>query len=179
MTASLVVTFTYGDDPTPKTTAIPFTDTGTLDDIRIQKCTVRLVRDDNEIELSGAVIDGETMAVDLVIRRRRGQSRLDFDAIKGTVLFGAATLFQPGAPERILEPDETEAVIPLTIDVNRCDSHAVAETTRKFGIDLYVSVDGSESQLIQVPVGNIEPDLESMLELCKQRTGQSTAHEPD
>lgn len=172
VTASLVVTFTYGDDPTLKTTAIPFTDTSTLDDIRIQKCTVQQVLDENEIELSGPVIDGEAMSVDLVIRRRQGESRLGLDAIKGTVLFGVATPFAPGATKRILEPDETEAVIPLTIDVNRCDSHAVAETTRKFGIDLYVSVDGSESQLIQVSIDDIESDLEAMLQLCKQRTGQ-------
>ena len=74
--------------------------------------------------------------------------------------------------KRVLEPGENEAVIPLAIDVNRCDPHAVAETTRKFGIDLYVSVDGSESRLINVPIDSIADDLEAMLERCKTRTGQ-------
>lgn len=170
--ASLVVTFTYGDDPTPKTTSIPFTDVSTLDDIRAQKCTVRRVVTDNRIELRDPVVTGETLSVDLVIGRHTGEARLGFDSIKGTVLFGIETPFEPGAPERILEPGEDEAVIPLVIDVNRCDPHAVAETTRKFGIDLYVSVDGSESRLIDVPIDTIADDLEAMLERCKTRTGQ-------
>jgi hypothetical protein len=172
LTASLVVTFTYGDDPTPKTTSIPFTDVSTLDDIRSQKCTVRRVVTDNEIELRNPIVTGETMSVDLVIRRLAGEDRLGFDSIKGTVLFGVETPYASGAPERVLEPGEDEAVIPLAIDVNRCDPHAVAETTRKFGIDLYVSVDGSESRLINVPIDSIADDLEAMLERCKTRTGQ-------
>ncbi len=170
--AMLVVTFTYGDDQTPRTASIPFTGTSTLDDIRASKCTVRQVLEENEIALVDPVVDGETMSVDLVIRRLSGESLLAFDSIKGTVLFGAATRFEPGSPERVLEPDETEAVIPIVIDVNRCDSHAVAETTRKFGIDLYVSVDGSESQLVPVAIDAIESGLEAMLDLCKERTGQ-------
>jgi hypothetical protein len=172
VTASMIVTFTYGDDPTPKRTSIPFTDASTLDAIRLQQCTVRRVLDDNEIELRDAVVDGETMTVDLAITRRAGESRLGFDSIKGTVLFGTSTSFEPGRPERVLEPDEAEALIPLVIDVNRCDSHAVAETTRKYGIDLYVSVDGAESQRIEVPIESIVDDLESMLDACKARTGR-------
>lgn len=173
VTASLDVTFTYGDDPSPRTTSIPFTDATTLDDIRLQKCTIRRVLAENEIAVRNPVVDGETMAADLDVTRREGERRLAFDSIKGTVLFGASTPFEPGRPERVLEPDETHAVIPLVLDVNRCDSHAVAETTRKFGIDLYVSVDGAESQRIEVPIEPIVGDLESMLESCKERTGRS------
>ena len=172
VTASLVVTFTYGNDSTLKSAAIPFTDAATLDYIRVRQCTVQRVLAENEIELRDEVVDGETLSVDLVIRRRTGESRLSFDSIKGTVLFGVTTQFVPGAPARILEPDETEAVIPIVVDVNRCDSHAVAETTRRFGIDLYVSVDGSESQLVQVPIDDLVADLEAMLESCMGRTGQ-------
>jgi hypothetical protein len=172
VTASLVVTFTYGDDPTLKTTSIPFTDASTLEDIWRRQCTVERILAENEIELRNEVVIGETMSVDLVIHRRTGERRLGFDSIKGTVLFGVATSFVSGAPERVLEPDETEAVIPVVIDVNRCDPHAVAETTRKFGIDLYVSVDGSEPQLVQVPIDDLVADLDAMLETCKTRTGQ-------
>ncbi|MEP6296596.1 MAG: hypothetical protein ABJ382_04670 [Ilumatobacter sp.] len=172
VTADLVVTFLHGDDPTPRTAAIPVGATSTLDDIRARKCTVRQVVAENEITLANPVVDGETMTVDLVIARRSGTSRLGFDSIKGTVLFGVATAFEPGSPERTLDPDEVDAVIPLLVDVNRCDSHAVAETTRKFGIDLAVSVDGSESQLVPVSIDDIEADLEAMLDRCRARTGQ-------
>lgn len=170
--AILVVTFTYGHDPIRKTMSLPFTDSSTLDEIRLRTCTVRQVLADNEIELRNPVVDGETMSVDLVVRRRAGNDRLGFDAIKGTVLFGAETPFESGSRERVMEPDENDAVIPLVIDVNRCDAHAVAETTRKFGLDLYTSVDGAEAQLVAVPVDAIVDDLESMLEHCKRRTGQ-------
>ena len=172
VSAELAITFTYGDDPTPRTTSLPFTDATTLDDIRFRKCTVRRVLDENEIEFGDLTVDGETMSVDLDIRRRSGSSRLGFDSIKGTVLFGAATPFESGAPSGVLEPDESEMSIPLQFDVNRCDPHAVAETTRKFGLDLYVSVDGAESQLVQIPVDPIVPDLEVMLERCKARNGE-------
>ena len=172
LTATLEVRFTYGDDTTPKTTSIPFTDVSVLEEILDRECTVRRVLEDNEVELRNPVVDDETMSVELAVVRRTGESRLGFDSIKGTVLFGVETLFEPGSPERILEPDETSQVIPLDIDVNRCDSHAVAETTRKFGIDLYVSVDGSESQLVEVPIDTVVDDLETMLERCKERTGQ-------
>ncbi len=133
---------------------------------------MRQVLADNEIELENPVVDGEVMKVDLVVTRRTGDARLGFDSIKGTVLFGAATTFEPGDPARVLEPGEPDASIPLVLDVNRCDSHAVAETTRKYGIDLYVSVDGAESQRIDVAIEPVVADLETMLDACKARTGQ-------
>lgn len=172
VTAVLRVTFAYGADPTRRSTAIPLTDASTLDGIRSQKCTVRRVLADNEIGLVDAVVVDETMTADLVIRRRTGDDRLGIDAIKGTVLFGAETVFEPGSPERILEPDEPEQIIPLVIDVNRCDPHAVAETTRTYGIDLYISVDGADAQRFDVPIDPILDDLELMLDRCKRRTGQ-------
>lgn len=172
VTASLVVTFTYGSDPTLQSTAIPLTDATVLDDIRDRQCTVRRVLSENEIELRDAVVDGETMSVDLTIRRSTGQSRLDLRSIKGTVLFGVETPFESGDPERVLEAGETELLVPIVVDVNRCDAHAVAETTRKFGVDLYVSIDGADPQLVPVPIADLVVDLEAMLESCTVRTGQ-------
>lgn len=169
VTASLVVTFTYGSDPTLQSTAIPVTDAAVLEDIRDRQCAVRRVLNENEIGLRNEVVDGETMSVDLTIRRRAGQSRLDLESIKGTVLFGVASAFESGDPERVLEPAEPELVVPIVIDVNRCDPHAVAETTRKFGVDLYVSIDGAEPQLVPVPITDLVVDLEAMLESCRVR----------
>lgn len=172
ISAVLAVTYRYGDDPDRRTTSIPFTDASTLDQIRSQRCTVMSVLADNAIELRDPVVDGESMSVDLVVTRRRGTERLGFDSIKGTVLFGAATAIESGTPERTLAPDETSETIPLVVDVNRCDPHAVAETTRKFGIDVYVSVGDLDAQRVEVPIDDIVDDLESMLERCKERTGQ-------
>jgi len=170
--ATIVLTFSYGDDPARKRASFPLTDTATLGQIRLQECTVRQVLAENDIELRKTAVDGETMTSDLVITRRSGNSRLELESIKGTVLFGASTPFEQGDPARVLEPDRSSLVLPIDIDVNRCDSHAVAETTRKFGIDLYVSVDGADPQRIDVPIDPILDDLETMLDRCKARTGQ-------
>lgn len=172
VTASLHVTYAAGQDPSRRTGVLPLTDATTLDQIRMQKCTVRRVLENNDITVRDGVDDSETMTANLVITRRSGTDRLAFDSIKGTVLFGASSPTEPGAADRVLEPDEQHTVIALLLDVNRCDAHAVAETTRKFGIDVYVSVDGAESQRIDVPIDSILPQLDAMLERCKSRTGQ-------
>lgn len=170
--SELVVSYTIGDDPTVRQTSLEVDDATTLDDVRLQVCTQRRVTELNEFELQADEVDGETMTARLVVRRREGADRLAFEAIKGTVLFGADAAVEAGSPDRVLDPDEGETTIALTFTVNRCDPHAVAETTRKYGLDVYVAVDDIAAQRIDVPVESIVPQLDGMLEHCKERTGQ-------
>ena len=170
--AELVVSYALGDDPTVRTGSIVLDDATTLDDIRLQICTQRRVAEHNAFELQVQDVEGETMNARLVVRRREGTDRLAFDAIKGTVLFGAAALVPAGSPERILDADEDETAIAITFTVNRCDPHAVAETTRKYGLDVYVAVDDIPAQRIPVSIDAVVPQLDEMLERCRDRTGQ-------
>ena len=170
--AELAVSYTLGDDPAVRRTSLAVDDATTLDDIRLQVCTQRRVNDDNEFELQVDAVDGETMTGRLVVRRRTGTDRLAFDAIKGTVLFGADAAVPAGSPERVLDADERETSIPITFNVNRCDPHAVGETTRKYGLDVYVAVGDVAAQRIDVPIDALVPRLDEMLARCKQRTGQ-------
>jgi hypothetical protein len=170
--AELVVSYTLGDDDVVRRTSLEVDDTTTLDDIRLQVCTQRRVTDDNQFELLVDDVDGETMTARLVVRRRVGTDRLAFDAIKGTVLFGADAAVPAGSSERVLDPDEHETSIAITFTVNRCDPHAVGETTRKYGLDVYVAVDDVEAQRIEVPIDALVPRFDEMLARCKERTGQ-------
>lgn len=169
--AELRVTYVLGDDER-RTAALPLTDATTLDEIRLQICTRRMVAASNRLELRDVVVDGETAGASLVISRESGDDRIGIEGIKGTVLFGVETPFEPGTPERTLAPDETTLSIPITFVVNRCDPHAVAETTRKYGLDLYVSVNGGEAQRIDGPIDSVESALSEMLDRCKTRKGQ-------
>ena len=170
--AELVVSYALGDDPTVRTGSITLDDATTLDDIRLQVCTQRRVAENNEFELFVDEVTGETMAARLVIRRRAGTDRLAVDAVTGTVLFGADASMPAGSPERVLDADEVETTIELTFTVNRCDPHAVGETTRKYGLDVYVAVDDVPAQRIDVPIDEVVPRLDEMLERCRARTGQ-------
>jgi hypothetical protein len=170
--AELVVAYRLGDDPTTHRGVIEVDDATTLDDIRLQICTQRRVAANNAFELQADDVDGETMSARLVVRRREGTERLAFDAIKGSVLFGATADVPAGSPERVLDTDEGEKAIAITFTVNRCDPHAVAETTRKYGLDLYVAVDDIPAQRIPVPVDAIVPLLDEMLERCTARLGR-------
>ncbi len=172
VTAVVELTYSYGDEPSPRHDAFEIADTAVLDEIRFQDCTVRRVLETTTIEFGVPTIIDETVTVDLTITRIDGTDEFAIDAIKGTVLFGASTPFESGAPERTLRADADRLTLPLTFDVNRCDSHAVAETTKKFGLDLYVAVNGAESQRVPIEIAPIQSDLEIVLERCTARTGQ-------
>ena len=150
--AELVVSYTIGVDPVVHRGSIEVDDPTTLDDIRLQICTQRRVIESNEFELQVDEVDGETMGARLVVRRREGSDRLAFDAVAGTVLFGAEAVVPAGSPER--------------------DPHAVGETTRKYGLDVYVAVDDVAAQRISVSIDAAIARLDEMLERCKERTGQ-------
>jgi len=172
LAAELVVHYSLGDDPTVHAGSIVLDDTATLADIRARFCTARQVLAENDVTLGEPELDGETFTLDLAITRRTGDAELALHAIQGTVLFGVESPYEQGAPERTLAAGVAELVVPLTFDVNRCDPHAVAETTRKKGLTLWVAVDGATPQPVDVDIAAIDDDLEEILDRCKARTGQ-------
>ena len=172
LAAELAVHYTRGDDPTVHEGEIELDDTATLAEIRARFCTARRVRAEHDIVLGEPTVDGETFTLDVTIGRRTGDAELVIHAVQGTVLFGAETPYEQGAPERTLAGLADELVLPLTFDVNRCDPHAVAETTKKKGLTLWVAVDGATPQPVDVDIASIDDDLEEILNRCKTRTGQ-------
>ena len=172
LAASLDVRFTIGDDPTVQDASIELDDTATLADILARFCTARRVLAEHDISLGAPRLEGETLALDLMVRRRSGSATLAIDAIQGTVLFGVESPYERGSPERALDGAVDELVLPLTFVVNRCDPHAVAETTKKTGLTLWIAVDGADPQPVDIDVAPIGGDLEEILGRCKARAGR-------
>ncbi len=172
VSATLELVYTFGDDPAPRQSSIPLADASVLDRIRAQECTARSVLADNAIEFGEPVVNDETIGVDVTITRSSGDQTMVIDAVVGTVLFGASTEYEHGSPERTLEAGTNQLVIPLVFDVNRCDPHAVAETTKKFGLDFWIAVGETKAQRVPIPLDPILDDLEAILDRCKQRTGR-------
>jgi hypothetical protein len=172
LAATLAVHFAHGSDPAVHEGAIGLDDTTILAEIRARFCTARRVLAENDITLGEPVLDGETFELDLTIERLTGDAELAVHAVQGTVLFGVESSFEQGDPERTLASGEPELVLPLAFDVNRCDPHAVAETTRKKGLTLWISVDGATAQPVDVDISSIDDDLEEILNRCTARAGQ-------
>lgn len=170
LAAHLAVHYTAGDDPTEHAGSIVLDDTATLADIRARFCTARRVLAENEVVLGEPEIDGEAFTVDLAIHRRVGDADLVVHTVKGTVLFGVETPAPQSSPERALSAGTDELVLPLVFDVNRCDPHAVAETTRRHGLTVWIAVDGATPQPVDVDITSLVDDLDVILDRCRDRT---------
>lgn len=172
VTGTVDLEYTVGDDETVRTASVPLSDATVLDDIRANVCTARLVAEEADVSLKDAAVDGETVTVTLAIERRAGAEDLQIRSLGGTVLFGV----QPADPAALpIELGSTagSVAVPLVIVVNRCDPHALAETTKRYAVDLRVSVDGAEPRKVALDVGALEPLMEQALQACRVRNGDA------
>ncbi len=175
-TASMRITYSTRADPTPRTAAIPIEDTSVLEGIRARVCAAEHVRDALDIRVEGIEVAGERIEADLVHTRVAGRSTYEITAIIGTVLIGADVRGAAGVGPWALPADATTLVLPLEFWVNRCDAHAVSETTRKFGLDLRMSVDGASEQPVPVPLGGLASAFEMILERCQARIAMEASN---
>jgi len=169
-----VAVFTYmsDDDPTLFRAAVPLDDADVLDAIRAQRCTARHIDNTVDINFQSVAVEGETIRADLTMWRDDVSEELSVEAIVGTVLFGAEAQFERDVAPRVMDQGEREFTLPLVFDVNRCDPHAVAETTKKFGLDLWIAVDGADAQQVPIPVDAVLGEFDEILDRCKTRTSQ-------
>lgn len=165
--AEVELRYRFGDDASVRRSVIPLADATVLDDIRARQCTTTAVLAGSTVSFEALDVTGETMEVDVQIARS-GDSPHDFrvDSAAGSVLLGAS--LREDAPwqdtaQRLLS-------VPLRLRINRCDAHAVAETTRKYGVDLWMSVDGAEAWPVPLPIGELTDEFDAMLEQCRRRT---------
>lgn len=165
--------YRYGDDPSVRRSLVPLADTAVLDGIRARQCTTAAVLSGSTVTFDGLDRAGEAMDVDAVITRGSGPARdLRVESVAGTVLLGAALRTPPDGPAPAQDRSEQVLTVPLALKINRCDAHAVAETTRKYGIDLWVSVDGADARPVPLPIEQLTDEFDAMLEHCRRRMGQ-------
>lgn len=167
VTATAVLTYHTDRDPTERTVAVPIGDTAILEQVRERTCAGRALTDAFDLSLFDPVIDGETLTTTLTLDRRAESPAITLGRGFGTVLFGVERL--DPQPSRIA-PTDARATVVLRFDVNRCDPHAVAETTKKFGLQLQVGVGAAEPVWTDVDIDALHGPLDEILDRCKART---------
>ena len=161
--AELTFTYASADDPAERPGRIELDGTDILDSIRAVQCTTRRFDQSARTRFDGtAIVDG-TVVTRLVIEPTGTATGLVVGAVSGTILMSVDA---PTGWDGVELHDEPVA-IPLTFVVNRCDPHAIAEITKRFGLDLDVSVDGAAPVPVSIDIAEVSDDLEVIVEQCQ------------
>jgi len=168
VTAELAFTYTTDEHPEPIAARIGLDGTDILDTIRTRQCATRRFEEATRVRFDGTeVVDG-TVVTRLVVEPTGESTDLALTAVSGTILVDARTSDDWRGSQLGDEP----VAIPLTFVVNRCDPHALAEVTKRYGLALAVSVDGAEPVDVAVDVGELVADLETIVEQCTIAAGE-------
>ena len=163
VSAELVFTYTTGAVATPRSVSVPVGGTDILDGIHAKQCAARTFDEATDVRFENTQILDGMLVTDLVIDRTGGASTVAVEGSSGTILVDAR-IDERGV---VLAETDTTTTIPLTFVVNRCDPHALAEVTKRYGLDLHVSIDGAVSQPIPIDVTTLIDDLEAIVQLCR------------
>ncbi len=164
--AAAVLTFTYAsdDDPVERRARVELNGTEILDSIQAEQCTTRRFEASARTRFVGtAIVDG-VVVTDLVVEPTGDVTDLAVSALSGTILVSVSA---PTGWGGVQLQDEL-AAIPLTFEVNRCDPHALAEVTKRYGLDLDVSLDGAAPVSVAIDIDELVPDLEAIVEQCRE-----------
>ncbi len=162
--------YTIDDESDVHEAALPLAGTEVLDTIRSQRCTEAAARDSIDVSFGDATIDGETVTVGLNLTHRAGGDELTVSGFEGTVLFGVEAA--PGSVPAVVGDAQPSPTIPLQFRVNRCDPHALGETTLKYAVNAYVSArDGEDPVPVALDVDTLIPALDEILQLCVDASG--------
>jgi len=167
--AALVVTASNDAQTTPVSVArLDLEGTDILDGIRGKQCTARAFAEATDTTFVGTTVDDQTVRTTLVITRTEGTPDISLGTIRGTVLIGtrridAVTVDEMASTDQAIE-------IPLEFVVNRCDPHAMAEVTKRFGTEFEISVAGSGPFSIPIDVTSLTPDFETIVQNCREQT---------
>jgi hypothetical protein len=166
--------FTYrADGGSPATASVDVTGTEILDAIRAEQCATRVFEAAVDASLTDPVITAEgelvaTLRLEPTRQAADGAPTLTIVRASGTILVAARL---PDDLVPLAVPAEGELTVPVTFTVNRCDPHALAEVTKRYGLDLDVSSDGAPPQSIAIDVSSMEDELERIVQRCRDRAG--------
>lgn len=146
---------------------IDLSGTDILDRLRAKGCAAVAFVSATTVEFTQTTTHDERVDTTLRIARRAGDEPMRIGRVSGTVLIGVDHAAD-GRPT--LGTDVGAAVdVPLTFVVNRCDPHAMAEVTKRYGLDLEVTIGDSAPQPVPVDVTPLTDDLVSIVETCRAR----------
>jgi hypothetical protein len=143
-----------------------------LDGIRAEQCTAAAFEAMTDAALTDPTITPEgTLVATLRIEPASGSagdlSTITVERADGTILVAVKTA--AGVVPVTLPADGME--IPVTFVVNRCDPHALAEVTKRYGLDLTVSIDGGLPQPVAIDVSDLTDQLETIVQRCRDAGG--------
>jgi hypothetical protein len=162
VTARLMFTFTSDDDPTPREGVVELEGTDLLDVIRAEQCVERRLADATVMSFGDPrTVDGRVVT-DLVIQPTGDATGLSITDVAGTILVSARTP-QTWSGATLDGP----VTIPLEFVVNRCDPHALAEVTKRYGLDLAVVVDDADPVAVAVDVTPLVGLFDTIVEQCR------------
>lgn len=166
-TARLDYTYTTATGEEPVAASVEVAGTELLDEIRAEQCAQVTFDDLVEASFGVVTVDEEAATVALGLERRSDGPAIEVRTASGTILVGAELV---GGPVDV--PDEVgDAVdVAIVLVVNRCDPHAMAEVTKRYGLTLDVSIDGERPQSVDVPIEPVVESLETIVEACRRRT---------
>ncbi len=159
------LTFAYAIDhnPVERVARLELEGTDILDSIRTEQCTTRRFEERVRTHFDGTVIADGTVLTDLVIEPIGTATDMTVGAASGTILVGVLTSAGWAGGAIGSEPVR----VALTFVVNRCDPHALAEVTKRFALDLDVSVDGAAPVPVSIDISDVINDLEAVVEQCR------------
>jgi hypothetical protein len=147
---------------------IPITDATVLDAIRASGCTAENLFDAAEVTLDDATADDRAVTATLRLRPTSdADGSLRIMGTAGTVLFDVDPVDALTADGVAVDGTGPVIEIPVEFSINRCDPHAVAEVTKRFGLDLLVARSGDEAVKVPVPVDHLVPMFEAVVDRCQ------------
>lgn len=167
--ATFAVDYRTGSGTEVHHAAIPLGGTDVLDGIRAERCAAAVLAESTTVQYVEALRTGESLQVVMRIELDDPNRSLVVGDARGTVLV-AARRGDSGA--LALDSSRPRLDVPLVFTVNRCDPHALAEVTKKYGVDLDVSIDGGESVAVGFDVDPLVAELDDAVAACRERTGQ-------
>lgn len=166
--ASLAISAQLGDDATERRFDIPLGGTDILDGIRAEQCALASMEAATELTFTDVAVEDGALNAVVRIELVDAAEAFTFGDAGGTILVAAR---RHDAEPMTLDAATPVVDIPITFTVNRCDPHALAEVTKRYGLDLDVSVDGGDPVAVSLPADDLVDDLEAIVEECRTRTG--------
>lgn len=117
----------------------------------------------------GFTVDGDVVHTTLDVSLTGG-TEASVNSMRGTVIFNIVP--EPrngsvGAPIATLDADHRSVSIPVTINVARCDAHAVIESKKSYLLPVWFTAGGRDDQFVTIEfTGDLRAELDRMVTQC-------------
>jgi hypothetical protein len=166
LTARLLVGLVDGPEASSSTPAmVELGGVDLVEQIRRRQCTARAVATAASIEIASVTDAGDRADVVIAVERIAGALPLTFVNSTGTVLVRTDSQLVD-EPAALSGEEGSEVEFEVSFVVNRCDPHALAEVTKRYGLDLHVRIGDAPAEPVPVDVAEIVDLLETLVERC-------------